>query len=76
MSQIFSVQRRTAVSALGAKKSIETTRCAALQAALKSDCDHISEEISSSIYPILTIFVAFWSENFSAQAHRETEQKL
>ena len=67
---------RTAVSALGAKKSIETIRCAALQAVLKSDCDHIFEEISSSIYPIFTIFIAFWSENSSAQAHRETELKL
>ena len=76
MSQIFSVQRRTAVSALGAKKSIETIDCAALQAVLKSDCDHILEKISNYINPISTIFVAFWSKEFSAQAHREFHQKI
>ena len=66
--------RRT--GALGAKKSIETIDCAALQAVLKSDCDHILDKISSYIYPILTIFVAFWSEKFSGQAHRESALKI
>ena len=66
----------TTVSTKSVKKSIELIDYAALQAIFKSDCEHIFDKISSSIYPIFKIFVAFWSENFSGQAHRESALKI